>query len=596
MKCVAFEPIAFVLRACFCFVSIASCCVADENAQAKQQLDAEKLFDSQHLMVVEIEIAQQDWDLLRAQSRVFANALTKTTAESPFTNFKANIVIDGVRIEDVGIRKKGFLGSLDVDRPSLKIDFSEYKKQSPVKGLDRLTLNNNKQDRSLISQFMTYKLFAESGQPASRCSHAKVSVNGEYLGIYSHVESIRSPMLERVFGDDSGELYEGTVADFFPASVEKFEPKDKKTKLAPIQKIAEVLDAEELDLDRLGELVDIDAFLKFWATESLVGFWDGYTQNQNNFFVYRNADNKKLYFLPWGTDAAFVNVMPLPPYVLKVKSVHTQAMLPNRLYQIPEIRDRYRATLVKLLGELWVEEKLLLTLDQVEAKLKDHLHATQKDFPRELAKARDFVKNRRAVLQKELDKWPIVLTHGPREPAYFKVIGQAKGTFDTKWGENSPAEPVSSGTAQLELVLDNETVKFKQLGVSAEPAKFPGPTDNAGRKPPTVVFTGLRESDGQQFVLGVGMDSSDFRPTIGDPFVAQGLLIEGKFGILNPAGYKFLSGTAKFEAAGREVGAAVRGSLDLKIVRLAGGQAKYIRRGSTTDGTNAPGSEPAPAK
>ena len=35
------------------------------------------------------------------------------------------------------------------------------------------------------------------------------------LGIYSHIETIRQPLLKREFGNDEGTLYEGTVVDFF---------------------------------------------------------------------------------------------------------------------------------------------------------------------------------------------------------------------------------------------------------------------------------------------------------------------------------------------------------------------------------------------
>lgn len=39
--------------------------------------------------------------------------------------------------------------------------------------------------------------------------------NGNNLGIYSHIETIRQPLLKREFGNDEGTLYEGTVVDFF---------------------------------------------------------------------------------------------------------------------------------------------------------------------------------------------------------------------------------------------------------------------------------------------------------------------------------------------------------------------------------------------
>ena len=554
--------------------SIASPSLADEPTKPTPPLAADRLFEPQHLMVVDIEVAPDDWLAICTQTRVFSEALAKENAVSPFSYFKANIVIDGVRIPDVGIRKKGFLGSLDDSRPSLKVDFNQFGDQSPVVGIDRLTLNNNKQDRSLASQFLTYKLFADSGQPAPRCGYARVTVNGEYLGIYSHVESPGPPMMERLFGDGSGDLYEGTIADFFPNRIDKFEMKGKTANRELILAAADAVAAKEVDLERLSKLVDIDAFLKFWATESLIGFWDGYTQNQNNYFVYRNPTNNLLYFLPWGADSAFTDTTPLPPYFIKVKSVHSQSVLANRLFQLPEIQSRYRATLEKLLAEQWVEDSLNTTLDQLEAKLKDHLHESQKDFSAELAKIRAFIKNRRAVLRGELDKWPIVLTEGPRTPSYFQEFGSARGTFDTTWTDTSPAEPSTNGTAFLELIIGTEPVVFKQLGVSAEPTKFPAPVDKNGRKPPTLIFSGLRESDDKLFIVAVGLAGVDFRPTNGGSVVVQGILIEGAVGIFNPAGFKFLSGTTKFDAAEMAPGANVRGSLELQIFKMMGGEAQ----------------------
>ena len=143
---------------------------------------------------------------------------------------RADITIDGKVIPSVGIRTKGFIGSLNPERPSLKVKFDEYLDQSPIEGLDRLTLNNNVQDESLASQYLTYKLFNKVGVPAPRINHAKVTVNGEYLGIYAHVESVRGPFIKRNFGDYSGEFYEGTIADFYPQAVENIEAKNKHSK------------------------------------------------------------------------------------------------------------------------------------------------------------------------------------------------------------------------------------------------------------------------------------------------------------------------------------------------------------------------------
>ncbi|MCH2571295.1 MAG: hypothetical protein MK103_07985, partial [Planctomycetes bacterium] len=85
--------------------------------------------------------------------------------------------------------------------------------------------------------------------------------------------------------------------------------------------------------------------------------------------------------------------------------------------------------LLMLLDKHWNEKRLLADLDRLEVRLKDHLHSSQKDFPRKLNSVRRFISGRRKVIQKELSQWPVTLTAGPRGPIYFKSLGQVAVTF-----------------------------------------------------------------------------------------------------------------------------------------------------------------------
>ena len=559
----------------FCTAIALTALLPETSLAQEPRLNADKLFDPAHLVEVQIELPEADWDALRSQTRAIADSLGKTPSKSPFRYYNGNVTIDSVRIENVGIRKKGFIGSLDNTRPSLKVKFDEFVEQSPAAGFDRLTLNNNKQDKSQLSQYLSYKMFDQAGVPGSRCNFAKVTVNGTPLGIYSNVESIKRPFLQREFGDGSGYLYEGTVADLFLDWLQKYELKTTETKLDPLKRVAAVLEKEELDLEALGEHLDVDAFLGFWATESLIGFWDGYTNNQNNYFIYRLPANGKLYFIPWGTDSSFTATMPLPPYIIKRKSVHSQSLLANRLYQLPAVQKKYRTTLEALLERVWNEDELLADVDRVEALVKDHLHEKQKDFFKAVKKVRSFIKSRRRVLKRELRKWPVKFKEGPRRPIYFEPFGVATASFSTKFHKDSPKDPLANGEAKLDLLLEGKRVSFKQIGVSAELSKWPTP--DGSPQPPTIVFTGTRESDGKQFVLGMSPALEDFRPTKGKSVTVQGVLIEGKLGWLNPKAYKMASGQAKFELAEMKAGAVVRGEMEVKIVEMSGGETNRFR-------------------
>ena len=96
---------------------------ADGTLGAGEQ--ANQLFAPDRVVEVEISLPEEDWQSLCEQSRDTRAAFANPT-DKPFSYFKGNITIDGVSIQQVGIRKKGFIGSLDKFRPSLKIKFSEY--------------------------------------------------------------------------------------------------------------------------------------------------------------------------------------------------------------------------------------------------------------------------------------------------------------------------------------------------------------------------------------------------------------------------------------------------------------------------------------
>jgi len=211
-----------------CLLSIANLALGQTDSQKTNlPLSADRLFAPDRVTEIKIALSEKDWDKIRSQTRTFGEALTKQLPDNPFTYVKGNITIDGTVIKDVGIRKKGFLGSLNTERPSLKIKFKQYTDQTPIAGLDRLTLNNNNQDAARVCQFFSYKMYRDSGTIAPRCGFAKVTVNGKYLGIYSNVESIKSDFLRRGYGDSSGALFEGTVTDFFPNWIHKFEAKGR---------------------------------------------------------------------------------------------------------------------------------------------------------------------------------------------------------------------------------------------------------------------------------------------------------------------------------------------------------------------------------
>ena len=410
-------------------------------------------------------------------------------------------------------------------------------------------------------------------------------MNGEYLGIYSNVESIKPPFLKGRFGDDSGALFEGSLVDFIPDSVERFEKKNDHAKRKYVRELAEIMDRDEFTLDELGELLDIPAFVKFWATESLIGFFDGYTNNQNNFFVYRHPATKKFHFIPWGTDTVFWGTVPISDFKPEVKSVHSKSIIANRLYYRRDIQELYFQTINKLLDDYWHEEALIAEVDETVDRLKEHVLDENRGFARGVAKLKSFIRGRRATIEGDLQGGVATISLGARRPMSFKVTGTAIGTFSTQWSETSPKNPTEKGKAELEVVFGDKPMEFRTLGVTAEPNRDRKRREAKGRRPPSIVFHGRRKSNDQQWMMSLATNSEAFHASL-EPASVSGALIEGNplwfFAKMMLSQDKFknlimVGGTATFEQAKREPGAPVSGTVNVHFGSFQSGDHMPLR-------------------
>ena len=431
-------------------------CLGAAAHSNEKELTLDDIFPTDRVIDVQITISEKDWNTIRFQSRDFMTALNEKRQfgplDHPYTYVEASVSIDGVVFPEVGIRKKGFIGSQSHTRPSLKIKLNHIDKKGEIEGLTNLTLNNNKQDTSLMSQFMGYALFNAIGSPAPRCAYAKVTVNGKSLGVYSHVETVRKPLLKRAFGNDDGPLYEGTVVDFNEEWENSFEHKRGDDALGREKIIAliDVLADNQVTEAAIGELVDLDRFYRFWAIESLLGFWDGYSGNNNNYFIYLNPDTDKFHFLPWGADALFTDFsMDFRRNAQAPTSVKTQGLIAYRLYQLETGREQYAKTMMELLENHWNAEELLAELDRVAAMIQSYLLPEQREFQEEewggrgkkqtfeneLADVRDFIRTRKDDILQEIGEGMPVWRRKPRPPFVMGPEG-----FDMKKFVQLPEE------------------------------------------------------------------------------------------------------------------------------------------------------------
>lgn len=159
-----------------------------------------KLFDTSQIMSVNIIIDEDDWN------KMLDNAISEEY-------YSCDVEINGTTFKNVGIRPKGntSLSSIannpDTDRYSFKLEFDHYVEGQTCFGLDKLILNNNYSDATMIKEALIYDMYQYIGADASLYNFAKISVNGDYWGVYLALEAVEDSFLIRNYGAQDGELY-----------------------------------------------------------------------------------------------------------------------------------------------------------------------------------------------------------------------------------------------------------------------------------------------------------------------------------------------------------------------------------------------------
>ena len=159
-----------------------------------------KLFDTGSILSVNILMGESDWE----------DMLENATAEE---YYQCDVEINGTTFYRVGIRPKGNTSLASIandpttDRYSFKLEFDHYVDGQTCFGLDKLILNNNYADATNMKEALIYDMYQYLGADASLYNYAKLSVNGEYWGVYLALEAVEDSFLLRNYGVQDGELY-----------------------------------------------------------------------------------------------------------------------------------------------------------------------------------------------------------------------------------------------------------------------------------------------------------------------------------------------------------------------------------------------------
>ncbi len=358
---------------------------------------------------------------------------------------------DRTEYQSVGIHLKGAAGSfrgID-DRPALTLNFDKFVDDQVFHDLDKIHLNNSVQDPSYLHELVGSELFLAAGVPAARTTHARVWLNGRDLGFYVLKEGFNKRFLKRHFADADGNLYEGGFVRDLDGEVKLQNgkgPADRSDVKAVVDACREGDAARRAQ--RVEQVVDIDRFLTFAAMELIVGHWDGYVRNRNNYRFYFDPKTGKVQFFPHGMDQLFQD----PGFnALEIGG----SIVGNAVAGNPEWRARYRDRLAELVKRVVPPDPVLARIEAHRLRLRPVLaamspgHANEFDNRAKELKDRITARARSLAQQTTTAQEPRPLRFSPSGAAALARWEPRKETEDARLDRVEPAggQPYLLGVA-----------------------------------------------------------------------------------------------------------------------------------------------------
>ncbi len=308
--------------------------------------------------------------------------------------FHAAFVYDNGTIRDsinpVGFRLRGNTSRYS-QKKSFKISFNTFTSGGKYYGVEKLNLNGEHNDPSIIRSKVCWDILRKWEIPAPRANHVEVYINNNYYGLYINVEHIDEEFVKSRFGKNDGNLFKclwpadldylGSNPDLYKLEsgdrrvyqLKTNKETDDYTDLAQFIDILNNTPDNEL-VCKLGAFFNVYDYLKVIAADILTGNWDGPIYNQNNFYLYHNTTSGKFEYIPYdldntmgidwiGRDWANRNIYDWAKHGDNVRPIYT------RLINHPEFREQYSFYIKKLVTETLNMDSLTQRIEKTRSMI-----------------------------------------------------------------------------------------------------------------------------------------------------------------------------------------------------------------------------------
>lgn len=288
-------------------------------------------------------------------------------------------------VDSVGFRLRGNT-SRDSQKKSFKVAFNGFEKGKQFHGLDKLNLNGEHNDPTIMRAKLSWFVFDKVGINASKAAHTKLYINGQYYGLYINVEHIDDKFVKNRFDGELGNLYKNlypadltymgshpnTYRDLNSNGRPYYELKTNKKSqdFSDLAVFIEFLNKSGFERfkNEIEDYLDVDALLQWMAVDILTGNWDNYWYNKNNYYLYHEFENNRFVFLPYDYDNTFgIDFVGVDwaKHNLNNWGPNESRPLVDRVLEVDEYKNRLHFYINKFIDEFFNEDVLFPEIDRI---------------------------------------------------------------------------------------------------------------------------------------------------------------------------------------------------------------------------------------
>lgn len=291
--------------------------------------DSDYIFDQEKLQTFELNIP--------------ASKLAEIDSDPSAEEYvESMLIFEGDTISPVGVRYKGSIGGF-VDcltgsdpfdpsgskictKLSMKVKINWEGRDEKFFKLKKLQFHSMNLDPSQLHERLGYWLFREMGVPTPRSVHARVMINGAFVGLFALTEQIDNRFVKYNYDDDDGNLYKEIWPLNFQGDLYSDEEyidalktnEDDNPSLDIIKSFARsVENAGSVTINNiLEDYLDMEEIISYAVVDRMIKHDDGPFHwycfegdcENHNFYWYEEPSADKLHLIPWDLDNAFENI------------------------------------------------------------------------------------------------------------------------------------------------------------------------------------------------------------------------------------------------------------------------------------------------